>query len=113
MAIIIETKNAEVLFDQFICLVKSGIIKTWITDEDDDLTSSNQKWRYKAWFTHSFDHNNTTLAFGIMRSYGQLLTNEIYGVYHGRLVSTLVAHFDYLIDGLRVTPMIDPTYDII
>lgn len=111
MALIITSDTPEEIWDKFKRLVEDNIIKTWVIDDDEDLTCSNEKWIFKAWFEKKLLHDKGTLAFGIIPSTRFILTNEIYAVYHGRLASTLLAHFDNLIKELKITPIFDTSYD--
>lgn len=111
MAIIVGTPTPQYLLDSLRDMIKNKVIKTWSIDFEGDFTNTNEKWAYKAWFEPQVDEPNARLAFGIIPNTTYLLTNEIYAVYHGRLASTLLAHFDYMMEELRITPNLDPTYD--
>lgn len=111
MAIIINTESPQNLLDSLKETIQKGRIKTWLLDSEGDLTSANPRWMFKAWFEPHIDSENQILTFGIIPSTQLPLTNEIYAVYHGRLASTMLAHFDFLMEDLRITPKIDQTYD--
>lgn len=111
MAIIVNTENPQNLLDLLKDAIQRGKIKTWLLDSEGDLTSANPRWMFKAWFEPQIDNANHILAFGIIPSTQTLLTNEIYAVYHGRLASSLLAHFDFRMNELRISPGIDRTYD--
>ena len=40
------------------------------------------------------------------------MTRELYGVYHGRFVATLLSHFDLDIIDINVTPLLTE-YDVV
>ena len=111
MAIVIQTDTPQDLLDFIKDAIQTGKIKTWLLDSDGDLTSANTKWMFKAWCEPQVDIENHILAFGIIPSSQIPLTNEIYAVYHGRLSSTLLAHFDFLMNDFRISPMTDLNYD--
>ena len=111
MALIIQTQDPQNLLNSLNNLIRKKSIKTWILDAEGDLTNANPKWTYRAWFKPYVQTENNRLAFGIIPSTHFLLTNEIYAVYHGRLASTLLAHFDFMMNGLSISPGIDPNFD--
>ncbi len=112
MALILKTDNPKAVLEKIKSDIRRGFIKTWIIDDEGDLTISNIKWAFKAWFEPMTGLQQDELGFGIIPSKKVPITNEIYGVFHGRLASTLIAHYDALIDDLRITPNYDSTYDI-
>ena len=111
MAIIINTESPQNQLYSLKDTILKGRIKTWLLDPEGDLTSANPRWMFKAWFEPQIDNANNILAFGIIPSTLTPLTNEIYAVYHGRLASALLAHFDFMMNELRISPGINPTYD--
>lgn len=40
------------------------------------------------------------------------MTRQLYGVYHGRFVATLLSHFDFMIDNVEISPLMVEGYDI-
>ncbi len=104
MAIIIETDYIDSIYNGLIEKIHSGQIKTWIIDNDKDITIANMRWRNKAWFKIKKKPENNQLLFGIIPSRRNEMSKALYGIFHGRLISTLLAHFDEEIEDIRVTP---------
>ena len=109
MAIIINTDNPGNLKTEIVTRIKLGDIPTWEIDEDGDLTCSNIRWKDHAWFKIYEEENR--LVFGIVASLKYGLTNEIYGVYHGRFASTLLAYFAGEMSEVILNPNLDKDYD--
>lgn len=112
MAVIIEINIESIDFIRaFIEKIIKGQIKTWKVDSDCDITISNPLWQNRAWFGIYYSDNSNEIGFGIIPANTIRLTKELYGVYHGRLVATLLANFDKHIESLKVTPRLYPEYD--
>lgn len=110
MAIIIQTQNPNQLINSLNEAIISRTILTWTVDYSGDYTISRDQWKYLAWMRHYIDGNH--LIFGIIQSRRYLMTRELYGVYHGRFVATLLSHFDTDINSINITPLLMQGYDI-
>lgn len=113
MAIIIKNKKPQLLLKQLNIAINNGDIHTWCVDEDGDYTISRFQWFQHAWFRPYIDDNKGFLIFGIVQSSVYPMTQQLYGVYHGRFVATLLSHFDYMMDDVEISPMINVDYDIV
>lgn len=111
MAIYIHTDDPHTLHQRFTASICNHEIITWGIDKDGDYTIDRDQWRFKAWFRSS--EYQDQLVFGIVQSRKYVMTNELYGVYHGRLVSTILAHFSDMISKVHVTPNPQKDVDII
>lgn len=111
MALILKVEEPQAFKEAVESYIASGRIRTWILDEDGDITHANIRWKNKAWF--NFQLREDGVAFGIIPSKKYGLTKEIYGVYHGRLAATLLTHFDTQIEELVINPELDPEIDIV
>lgn len=111
MAIIIQTRNPRQLLNKINLLIDSQHIKTWIYDEEGDYTIVSPQWRYRAWMHPILpgsrnNSNDDFLIFGIVASKKYDMTKEIYGVFHGRFIATLLSHFDVEMEDIRSTPLL-------
>lgn len=111
MAIYIHTDDPNGLHQRLTASICNREIITWGVDKDGDYTIDRDQWRFKAWFRPTEIQGQ--LVFGIVQSRKYVMTNELYGVYHGRLVSTILAHFSNLISEVHVTPNPQKDVDII
>lgn len=111
MAIYIRTDDPHGLHERLTLAIFNREIITWGVDKDGDFTIDRDQWRFKAWFRPT--ERQGQLVFGIVQSRKYVMTNELYGVYHGRLVSTILAHFSDLISEVHITPNPQKDVDII
>lgn len=111
MAIYIHTDDPQWLHQRLTKSICNREIITWDVDKDGDYTIDRDQWRFKAWFRAT--ERQDQLVFGIVQSRKYVMTNELYGVYHGRLVLTILAHFSDMISAVHVTPNPKKEVDII
>ena len=112
MAILIRTTNPQDFIDKLNHAILEKRIRTWMVDADGDYTAAPEKWKYRAWFRPYCNKSESLLAFGIVKSMEYTLTCEVYGVYHGRFIATLLSHFDELSNHIEITPSFDQKYDV-
>ena len=105
MALIITTNNPCDIIRRFRELVNNNQIQTWQVDSDGDYTISREQWRFQAWMRPMVDGNNK-LIFRFISSTKHPITRALYGVFHGRLAATLLAHFDTDMERLEITPLL-------
>lgn len=113
MAIHIHLKDStsKEFQDAFIDRIKSNHITTWVVDEDKDITIKREDWRNKAWMRF-LRINAQEIVIGIVESKKYRLTKEIYGVFHGRFLVTMLTHFDNILESIEVTPLLDKGADV-
>ena len=111
MAIYIHTDDPHGLHQRLTASIHNREIITWGVDKDGDYTIDRDQWRFKAWFSPTEKQGQR--VFGIVQSRKYVMTNELYGVYHERLVSTILAHFSDLISEVHITPNPQKNVDII
>lgn len=111
MAIIIKTNRPDQIYEDFIRAINNLSIETWVVDSDGDLTIKRELWRNHAWMRY-YKINEESIAFGIVESRKYPLLKDLYGIMHGRLVATLLTHFDYLIADMEITSQLDNRFDI-
>ena len=109
MAIIVKTDNPEKLRASIVSYMSDEYVSTWIIDDEEDITLDREQWRYRAWM--HMEVKDGVLAIGIIASRRYKLTKEIYGVFHGTFLTTLLTHFDVDMQSIAVTPMLDTKYD--
>jgi len=101
MAIFVFTGSPQVVWEKIRAAIGQGRIETWEIDTDNDLTHSPPQWKNKAWFRCYV--NNDKLSFALFGVKGIAMTKVVYGVYHGRLIETLLAHFDTEFSSISAT----------
>lgn len=110
MAIFIKTQYPKKLNESLDKAISNHEILTWMKDEDGDYTITREQWKFHAWFKLYIEDKK--IIFGIIQSQKYEMTRELYAIYHGRLVVTLLSHFDSMIDEINVTSMLKADYDI-
>lgn len=104
MALIIKTNNPQEIADDFKRLVMEHRILTWTIDDEGDYTIPKDQWYGHAWMRPIIYDGTNRLIFGFISSTRYPVTKGLYGIYHGRLATTLLAHFDNDMDDLSITP---------
>lgn len=67
------------------------------------------------WFQHAWLRpyvKDKLLVFGIIQSSDFPITRQLYGVYHGRFVATLLSHFDDMMENIEITPLMIKEIDV-
>lgn len=112
MAVIIRTNKPQHILDMFKKHVASRDITTWLIDMDGDFTIANPKWTYMAWMRPVIQEGNDILVFGFVSSTKFEITKGLYGIFHGRLATTILSHYDNLINSIEIEPQLNPEYDV-
>jgi hypothetical protein len=86
-----STANPQQLLVSLKEAIRSGHITTW-SEVDGYFTHTPSQWAYKAWLQPSLQGGE--LRFAIIKSQNINVTTEVYAVYHGRFLETMLAHFD-------------------
>lgn len=92
MAVRAFTDNPQALLSALKKAIADGTITTWRIDSDGDLTHTAEQWARRAWMRPKILEDR--LLFNIIASKGEKMSKTVYGVYHGRLIQTLLIHFD-------------------
>lgn len=110
MAIFIKTQQPNLLIMKLNEAITNGYIQTWKVDNEGDYTITRMQWFQHAWLRPYIKDN--LLIFGIIQSSNYPITRQLYGVFHGRFVATLLSHFDNLMNNIEITPLMIEEYDI-
>ena len=111
MAVIIRTDNPGYVLKLFSDSVACRDITTWLIDTEGDFTIANPKWKYMAWMHPIAPISGDMLVFGFVSSRKYEITKGLYGIYHGRLATTILSHYDNLITSIEIEPQLNPLYD--
>lgn len=110
MAIVIKTEQPNQLLEELNRAITNGLIQTWQVDCEGDYTISRFQWFQHAWLRPYVETGR--LVFGIVQSSSFVMTCQLYGVFNGRFVATLLTHFDFMIEHMEITPMLVEKYDV-
>jgi len=92
MAAYFLTNTPKELLTLFKKAIDDGHVATWSYDADGDFTHTASQWKNLAWFRPSVESDR--LKFNIVKPQNCQVTDEIYAIYHGRIIESLLAHFD-------------------
>ena len=92
MAIRVTTAQPSSLLAAVKKAIDERKVDTWSYDSDGDFTHTPSQWAKKAWLRPRVQSSG--LILNILNPKGVSLSKEIYGVYHGRFIEMLLAHFD-------------------
>ena len=101
MAVHFMTDRPTRLLNDFKKKIDDGEIETWSYDSTGDFTHTPNQWKYRAWLRAVKDSDR--LRLNIIGSKTHDLTRAIYGVYHGRVIESMLAHCYDLFSVARAT----------
>ena len=94
MAIYFKTNNPQDLLVEFKSAIKKGHVSTWLCDEDGDFTHTPDQWKNRAWLRPKIEANK--LALYIFGPKHVNISSEVYAIYHGRFIESMLRHCDQL-----------------
>jgi hypothetical protein len=92
MSITFNTTDPRGLLAAFKKAIDDRHVVTWTYDRDGDFTHATEQWKNKAWMRPKVA--NGELRFGIVKRNNQDMSREVYAIYHGRFIESMLAHFD-------------------
>jgi hypothetical protein len=104
VAIFFKTKTPNRLLTTYKTAVDAGRVRTWSYDADGDFTHTAEQWKNKAWFRPRVE-TGELLVFNILAPTDSTLTADVYGLYHGRFVESMLAHCDRLFNEATITAL--------
>ena len=103
MAIYFNTSDPTRLLKEFKKKIDSKSILTWSYDQDGDFTHTPTQWIRKAWLRPKIE--NGKLALYILNPLNTHISTEVYAVYHGRFIESVLVHCDSLFSDCLSTAM--------
>lgn len=110
MALIVNTENAEALLNKIVQEfngVGSKDIDTWdmlVKNGSYYFTHNRPQFKNKTYFKAYIYNKN--LVFGILYKPSNMLTVDLYGIYHGRFSQMLLNHFDFDLKSIETISLI-------
>lgn len=95
MALYFETQTPNGLLKAFKKAIDDGHISTWSYDSQGDFTHTPEQWNKLAWFRPKVIEKKQ-LVFSIIRPKNRNISSEVYAVYHGRFLESILVHCDTL-----------------
>ena len=101
--VIVKTAYPNNLLSEIKKAIDAKKIETWSYDSDGDFTHTPEQWNKKAWLKPNTESGDLQLK--LIGQSGVETTKEVYGVYHGRFIEMLLAHFGSEFTSANATPM--------
>ena len=95
MAVHFKTATPRKLLTAYKNSIDAGRARTWSYDRDGDFTHTADQWTKKAWLRPKVKEGEE-LVFYILAPRETSLTSEVYAVYHGRFIESVLRHCDGL-----------------
>ena len=92
MALYFKTSDPKRLLFEIDKAIKDGRIVTWSQDADGDFTHIPEQWRNKAWLRPIVVPGMLKLV--IIRPSNVAISSEVYAVFHGRFIESMLFHCD-------------------
>ena len=83
-----DTANSTGLLAAFKKAIDDKKVVTWSYDKDGDFTHTPQQWSGKAWLRPVVSQGRLTMNFLGPKG----VTWEVFGVYHGRFIESMIVH---------------------
>jgi hypothetical protein len=106
MAIYLITNTPNKLLAAFKKAIDDGHVATWSYDNDGDFTHTASQWKGMAWL-HPSVVEKERLALNIMPPQNSKVSSEVYAIYHGRFIESMLAHCDKLFTSGSATALPD------
>jgi hypothetical protein len=94
MSILFATDNANALLTKFKKAIDDKHVVTWGYDKDGDFYHTTDQWINKAWLRPKIGSDGLTLS--ILKPQNNAISAEVYAIYHGRFIESMLAHCDTL-----------------
>jgi len=103
MAIHFQTNDPSKLLSSFKESIEKGRVVTWLCDKDGDFTHTTEQWKKAAWLRPSIKTGE--IVFSIIKPQNKNISAEVYAIYHGRFIESMLAHCDLLFLQASATAM--------
>jgi hypothetical protein len=104
MAIHFRTGTPQKLLAAFKKAIDDGKVVTWSYDGDGDFTHTAQQWKSLAWLRPKI-REGADLIFTVLKPKNSKISAEMYGIYHGRFIESMLVHCDSLFNEAVATAL--------
>jgi hypothetical protein len=94
MAVYFLTSQPAALLAAFKKKIDDANVVTWSYDQQGDFTHTAEQWKYLAWLRPIIKSDRLTMC--ILKNKNKPLTPATYGIYHGRIIESMLTHCDKL-----------------
>lgn len=95
MAIHFKTNTPKKLLAAFKTAIDEGKVVTWGYDADGDFTHTAQQWKSLAWLRPKIKDAEQLTPI-ILKPKNSKISSEVYAIYHGRFIESMLVHCDSL-----------------
>lgn len=92
MALYFKTNEPQKLLNEFKNAIRDGRVATWSQDADGDFTHIPEQWKNKAWLRPVIETNQLKII--IIKQQDITMSSEVYAIYHGRFIESMLVHCD-------------------
>jgi hypothetical protein len=103
MAVHFNTTDPAGLLATFKKAINDRKVVTWSYDQAGHFTHTPEQWKAQAWLKPVIHQGRLTLNF-VGRN-DRMTTSEVYAVYHGRFIESMLAHCDKLFKTAEATAL--------
>jgi hypothetical protein len=100
MSINFKTSDPQRLLNTYKKAIKDGHVKTWSCDSDGDFTHTPTQWAGRGWLRPKVLAGVLRLTFLPKKT--EVTTWEVYSIYHGRFIESMMEHCHELFDEASV-----------
>lgn len=104
MSIHFETTKPKDLLNAFKKAIDDEHVVTWSYDSDGDFTHTAEQWKNKAWLRPKII-TDRKLVLIILRPKSSAISSEVYAIYHGRFIESMLKHCDKLFTNVVATAL--------
>lgn len=94
MSIHFRTKEPSKLLSSFKKAITDRRVVTWECDSDGDFTHTAEQWKNSAWLRPRLAAGELVLT--ILKPENRSISSEVYAIYHGRFIESMLVHCDSL-----------------
>lgn len=102
MALHFRTNTPKKLLAAFKKAIDEGKVVTWSYDADGDFTHTAQQWKSLAWLRPKVIEKEG-LVLTILKPKNSKISSEVYAIYHGRFIESMLVHCDSLFTQAEAT----------
>ena len=104
MAIHIKTTTPKRLLAAYKKAIDDNHVVTWSYDTDGDFTHCVDQWIRRAWLRPKIVEGEELVLY-ILCPVETELSKEVYAIYHGRFIESLLTHCDQLFSAASASAM--------
>jgi hypothetical protein len=103
MSIYFKTIEPNKLLSAFKKAIDDKEVVTWSYDGAGDFTHTPPDWKFKAWLRPVVYQDQLVMNF--LSRNDEVTSKEVYAIYHGRFVESMLAHFDHIFESALTTAL--------